>query len=68
VKEVANMKKENKIYITATELSEMLGVSPGHAYKIIRRLNKELEKDGYIVISGKVPQKYFEKRWYGYGA
>ncbi|HYE09403.1 MAG TPA: winged helix-turn-helix domain-containing protein [Patescibacteria group bacterium] len=62
------MKKENKIYITATELSEMLGVSAGHAYKIIRQLNKELEKDGYIVISGKVPHKYFEKRWYGYGA
>lgn len=62
------MKMENKIYITANELSEMLGVSAGHAYKIIRRLNQELEKEGYIVIAGKVPKRYFEKRWYGYGA
>lgn len=62
------MKKENKIYITAAELSEMLGVSSGHAYKIIRRLNQELKKDGYIVIAGKVPKRFFEKRWYGYGA
>lgn len=62
------MKKENKIYITAIELSEMLGVSPGHAYKIIRSLNLELKKEGYIVIAGKAPKRYFEKRWYGYGA
>lgn len=62
------MKTDTKIYITASELAEMLGVSSGHAYKIIRRMNNELEKDGYIVIAGKVPKRYFEKRWYGYGA
>ena len=59
---------DNKIYITARELSDMLGVSMGYAYKIIRNLNKELEKDGYIVIAGKVPKGYFEKRWFGYSA
>ncbi len=59
---------DNKIYITARELSDMLGVSMGYAYKIIRNLNKELEKDGYIVIAGKVPKGYFEKRWFGYDA
>ena len=31
-------------------------------------MNKELEKDGYLIIAGKVPKKYFEKRWYGYSA
>lgn len=62
------MKTDTKIYITASELAEMLGMSAGHAYKIIRRLNKELEKDGYIVVAGKVPKRYFEKRWFGYGA
>lgn len=62
------MKTKERIYITANELSEMLGVSAGHAYKIIRRMNQELKKDGYIVIAGKVPKRYFEKRWYGYGA
>ena len=59
------MKTTTQIYITAAELSRMLGVSIGHAYKIIRQLNQELRKDGYIIIAGKVPTKYFEKRWYG---
>lgn len=62
------MTMQNKIYITAPEMSEMLGVSLGHAYKIIRGLNAELKKDGYIVIVGKVPKGYFEKRWFGYSA
>lgn len=34
----------------------MLGISKGHAYKIIRQLNKELEDNGYIVVSGKIPR------------
>lgn len=59
---------ENKIYITASELAEMLGVSVRHAYKIIRKLNQELEKNGFLVIAGKVPRRYFEKRWYGFSA
>ena len=59
---------DNKIYITARERSDMLGVSMGYAYKIIRKLNKELDKDGFIVIAGKVPKGYFEKRWFGYNA
>ena len=59
---------ENKIYITASELAEMLGVSVGQAYKIIRKLNQELEKNGFLVIAGKVPRRYFEKRWYGFSA
>lgn len=59
---------DNKIYITARELLDMLDVSMGYAYKIIRKLNKELDKDGFIVIAGKVPKGYFEKRWFGYNA
>ena len=56
------MAENNKIYITANELAEMLGVSVGHAYKLIRKLNQELEKEGFLVIAGKVPRRYFEKR------
>jgi NADH:ubiquinone oxidoreductase subunit D len=56
----------NKIYITANELSELLGISVAHAYKIIRMLNDELNEQGYIVIHGKIPRRYFEKRYYGF--
>jgi len=62
------MTTEKKIYITAREMSELLGISTGHAYKMIREMNKELEKSGYITIAGKVPKGYFEKRWFGFGA
>ena len=56
------MAENNKIYITANEHAEMLDVSVGHAYK----LNQELEKEGFLVIAGKVPRHYFEKRCYGF--
>lgn len=42
-----------------------LGVSRGYAYKIIRGLNNELKEKGYHVISGKVPAKYSEEKFYG---
>ena len=59
------MDTQNKIYITANELARTLDISVGHAYKIIRRMNNDLEKQGYLVISGKLPRKYFEKHWFG---
>lgn len=47
------------------EAAQILGVSRGYAYKIIRGLNNELKEKGYRVISGKVPTKYFEEKFYG---
>ena len=29
-------------------------------------VREELEKEGFLVIAGKVPRRYFEKRWYGF--
>ncbi|MBQ2956382.1 MAG: ICEBs1 excisionase [Clostridia bacterium] len=43
----------------------MLGVSVGHAYKIIHRLNEELAEKGYLTFSGRIPRKYLEERCYG---
>lgn len=53
-----------KAYIDAKELSEILGVSSGKAYEIIRELNTELQEMGYITISGKVSRAFFKKKWY----
>ena len=55
----------NTIYFTAQEVAVMLGVSRGQAYKLVKCMNEELAKQGYIVISGKVPKKYFNERYYG---
>ena len=53
-----------KAYINAKELEEILGVSSGKAYEIIRELNAELQKMGYITVSGKVSRACFRKKWY----
>lgn len=65
IKENKIMSEENLTFITASEMAEILGVSVGHAYKVIRKMNNELKKSGFLVISGKVPRVYFEKRWFG---
>lgn len=54
------------IYITAAELAEVIGVSNGHAYKLIREMNAELKKQGYLTIAGKLPRAYLEKCLYGF--
>ena len=59
------MENEKKMYVTAEEAAEMLGVLTGYAYKITRGLNEELKAKGYRTICGKVPTKYFEKKFYG---
>lgn len=59
------MNEEKKIYYTAEEISEMLGISKGTSYRIIRDLNKDLKQKGFIVIAGKLPIKYFEEKYYG---
>jgi len=61
------MNEEKKIYYTAEEISEMLGISMGTSYRIIRNLNKDLKIKGFIVIAGKLPIKYFEEKYYGLG-
>ena len=53
-------------YITATEVAEVLGISIGKAYKIIRQLNNELKKEGYITVAGKCSLQYFKEKVYGF--
>ena len=52
-------------YITANDIMEVLGVGSSKAYGIVRELNQELEESGYNVIRGKVPIRYFQKKFYG---
>lgn len=55
-----------KLYLTADDVAEMLGVSKGYAYSIIRTCNKELKEQGFLSISGKVPVKFFGEKYYGF--
>lgn len=52
--------------MTANDVANELGVSKGHAYKVIRILNEELREKGFVVITGKNPRAFWEKKFYGY--
>ena len=56
---------QNKLFLKAADISELLEVKQTSAYEIIGNLNKELEEQGYLTLRGKVPTKYFVKRFYG---
>lgn len=56
---------QNKLFLKAADVCELLEVSTTSAYEIIANLNSELEKKGYLVLKGKVLTKYFVERFYG---
>ena len=50
----------NVKFLDVGDVMEILGISRSAAYKLMRQMNSELEKKGYIVIRGTVSIKYFE--------
>jgi len=61
-----NTKQEkNRIFYDAEDIQEMLGVSRGKSYALIHDLNTELGEQGFIVIPGKIPKKFFAQKYYG---
>jgi len=54
-----------KLYFTAAEIAEMMGVGRTTAYGIVRQLNDELEKKGYLTVGGKIPKEYFNEKYFG---
>ena len=51
--------------IGAEEVAAALNTSKGYAYKVIRKLNCELERKGCLVVKGKVSAEYFEELYFG---
>lgn len=51
-------------YYNAKEIIEITGLSKSAVYKIINDLNIKLKREypGTIVIKGKIPKWYFEKK------
>ena len=47
--------------ITAKEVAEDLECSMQHAYKIVRKLNEELDEMGCITMRGKTNRSYYEE-------
>ena len=53
---------ENKSFMTVEEVANELGVSKSYAYKVVRELNTELQKLGYLPVSGRVTTNLFRKK------
>lgn len=47
--------------MNANDVADEIGVSKGHAYKLIRQLNEELAASGYLTVSGKIPRVFWKK-------
>ena len=63
-KELLMMTDRN--FMRVEDVARELDVSKSYAYKIVQKLNKELEAKGYITISGRVNKQYFlERTCYG---
>ncbi|MEA5039520.1 hypothetical protein SDC9_165602 [bioreactor metagenome] len=53
-------------FITATEVAEIMGISRSKSYQLVREMNKELKKQGYLTVAGKCPAQYFKQKFYGF--
>lgn len=54
-----------KQFYTAQDLSELLSVSESKSYSLIRTMNDELQQQGFLVVKGRIPVAYVEKRFFG---
>ncbi len=57
-------KAKSREFYRAKDIMEILDISQTSAYKIIKELNQELNKNGYYTIRGKVSKDFFEEKYY----
>ena len=53
-----------KMFFRVTDVQEVLGVSQSYAYKLMRKLNKELSAKGYETVRGRIDTKFFYEHFY----
>jgi len=56
---------ESKRFLDVKDVAAYMGVSISMAYRIIRNLNNELSRQGYVTVAGRVSRAYFEEKVYG---
>ena len=53
---------QKKSFMTVEEVAAELRVSKSKAYQIVRELNAELQKQGYLTVAGRVNATFFHKK------
>lgn len=51
------------MFMRVEEVAKEMGVSIPYAYKLMRKLNKELQA-GCITITGRIDRKFFHEKFY----
>ena len=59
--EAINQNEERR-FLKAEDVAKILGISKTSSYRIIKQLNDELQRQGKIVISGKISTRYFYEK------
>lgn len=49
--------------LNVKDVQEKLNIKESMAYRVIRDLNKELDKKGFCTLRGRVPEKYVIERF-----
>lgn len=55
---------QEKKFLNADDVAEILNISKSSAYRIIKKLNDDLKKSGKITVSGKISSKFFYENVY----
>ena len=50
------------MFMRVEEVAEEMGVSIPYAYKLIHKLNRELQETGRITIAGRIDRKFFHEK------
>ncbi len=58
------MENNEKMFLTAKDVSLITRTSEATAYRIIKQMNADLKKKGKIIIPGKISRRYFEEKIY----
>lgn len=53
-----------KMFLRVSDVEEILGVSESYAYKLIRKMNHEMEGLGFHTITGRIDAKFFYEHFY----
>lgn len=64
VRQQANINSiRERTHLTAEDIAYLLSRSISVAYKVLNDLNADLERQGYYIVRGRVPKKYFCDRF-----
>ena len=56
---------EKELFVRAEEVARALGVSKPYAYKLVREMNEELKKKGFLTIPGRRIFRVADEKSYG---